>query len=105
MIASGAAVNGTTSESGASGDMAKRRLKKIKIEFAEMRTTWGIAYPDEHRIVLDPRMDDVTMIEVASHEVAHVCCPYLEEDVVELLGRQIAATLAKLGFRRAEDLH
>lgn len=85
--------------------MAKRRLKKIKIEFQEMRTTWGIAYPDEHRIVLDPRMDDVTMIEVASHEVAHVVLPMLDEEAVELLGRQIAATLSKLGFRRAEDLH
>jgi predicted SprT family Zn-dependent metalloprotease len=84
--------------------MAKKRLKRIKIEFAEMRTTWGVAYPDEHRIVLDPRMDDVTMIEVASHEVAHVCCPYLEEDTVELLGRQIAATLARLGFKRSEDM-
>lgn len=55
------------------------------------------------RIVLDPRMDDATMLEVAFHEVAHIICPYLEEDAVELLGRHIGDVLTRLGFRRVEE--
>lgn len=83
--------------------MARRRFRKIKVEWQEMRTTWGLAYPDEYKIILDPRMDDATVLEVASHEVAHIICPYLEEDAVELLGRHIGDVLARLGFRRIEE--
>ena len=83
--------------------MARKRFRRIKVEFEEMRTTWGLAYTDEHRIVLDPRMTDATMLDVAAHEVAHVICPYLEEDAVELLGRHIGDVLTRLGFRRIEE--
>lgn len=83
--------------------MARKRFRRIKVEFEEMRTTWGLAYTDEHRVVLDPRMTDTTMLEVASHEVAHVICPYLEEEAVELLGRHIGDVLTRLGFRRVEE--
>jgi hypothetical protein len=62
-----------------------------------------MAYPDEHRIELDDRMTDVTLIEVASHEVAHVVLPVLDEDAVELLGRHIADVLTRLGFKRTVE--
>ena len=83
--------------------MARKRFRRIKIEWQEMRTTWGLAYTDEHRIVLDPRMTDGTLLDVASHEVAHVICPYLEEEAVELLGRHIGDVLTRLGFRRVDE--
>ena len=83
--------------------MARKRFRRIKVEFEEMRTTWGLAYTDEYRIVLDSRMTDATMLEVAAHEVAHVICPYLEEEAVELLGRHIGDVLTRLGFRRIEE--
>ena len=83
--------------------MARKRFRRIKIKFDEMRTTWGLAYADDHLIVLDPRMTDATMLDVAAHEVAHVICPYLEEDAVELLGRHIGDVLTRLGFRRIEE--
>ena len=83
--------------------MARKRFRRIKVEFEEMRTTWGLAYTDDYRIVLDPRMTDATMLEVAAHEVAHVICPYLEEEAVELLGRHIGDVLTRLGFRRIEE--
>ena len=81
----------------------KPRFRKIKIEWQEMRSTWGLAYADEHRIVLHPKMDDGTLLEVASHEVAHIVCPYLDEEAVELLGRHIGDVLTRLGFRRIEE--
>jgi predicted SprT family Zn-dependent metalloprotease len=83
--------------------MARKRFRRITIKFDEMRTTWGLAYTDDHLIVLDPRMTDATMAEVAAHEVAHVICPYLEEEAVELLGRHIGDVLMRLGFRRIEE--
>lgn len=81
----------------------KKRFRKIKIAWKRSESVWGIAYPDEHRIELDDRMTDVTLIEVASHEVAHVVLPVLDEEAVELLGRHIADVLTRLGFRRAVE--
>lgn len=89
---------------GYSVDMPRRqRFRPIKVEWKKSETVWGMAYPEEHRIELDPRMTDVTLIEVASHEVTHVILPVLDEEAVELLGRHIANVLSRLGFRRAEE--
>jgi hypothetical protein len=83
----------------------KKRFRKIKIEWQEMKTTWGLAYPDDKpaRMVLDPRMDCTTLLDVASHETIHIVAPYLEEDEVELLGRQIGDVLSRLGFKRVVE--
>lgn len=81
----------------------KKRFRKIKIGWKRSETVWGMAYPEEHRIELDDRMTDVTLIEVASHEVAHVVLPVLDEEAVELLGRHIADVLSRLGFRRVVE--
>lgn len=84
--------------------MARRpRFRPIKIGWKKSETVWGVAFPDDHRIELDPRMTDTTLIEVASHEVAHVVLPVLDEEAVELLGRHIANVLTRLGFRRLEE--
>ena len=82
----------------------KRRFRQIKFSWRKSETVWGMAYPEEHRIELDPRMTDTTLIEVASHEVAHVVLPFLDEEAVELLGRHVANVLTRLGFRRTEDI-
>lgn len=84
--------------------MARKRFRRIKIKFEEMRSTYGLAYTDDHLIVLDPRMTDTTMAEVAAHEVTHVILPMLDEDAVELLGRHIGDVLSRLGFRRVEEV-
>lgn len=84
--------------------MARRKpFRKIKIGWKRSASVWGMAYPDEHRIELDDRMTDQTLIEVASHEVAHVVLPVLDEEAVELLGRHIADVLSRLGFRRVVE--
>lgn len=81
----------------------RKRFRPIKIDWKKSETVWGMAYCDEHRIELDPRMTDTTLIEVASHEVTHVILPVLDEEAVELLGRHIADVLTRLGFRRPEE--
>jgi len=85
--------------------MPKRpRFKPIKIDWKRSESVYGMAYPLEHRIELDDRMTDTTMIEVAAHEVTHVILPVLDEEAVELLGRHIANVLTRLGFQRHEEL-
>jgi hypothetical protein len=80
-----------------------KRFRKIKIAWKRSESVYGMAYPLEHRIELDDRMTDTTMIEVAAHEVTHVILPVLDEEAVELLGRHIADVLTRLGFRRAVE--
>ena len=83
--------------------MARGRLRKIKIEWKRLTQAWGYAYPDEHRIELDPRMNDKLLLEIASHEAAHIAAPYLDEAAVDLIGRQIGDVLHRIGFRRIEE--
>ena len=78
------------------------RLRPIKIEWKRLPTAWGYAYPDEHRIELDSRMHDKLMLEIASHEVAHIVAPYLDEAAIDLIGRHIGEVLFRIGFRRTE---
>lgn len=78
------------------------RLRKIKVEFKRNSGLWGLAYPDEWRIELDPALADKTLIDIATHEVAHVVIPDLDETAVDRLGRHVADVLWRLGFRREE---
>ena len=83
--------------------MARRkRLRPIKIEWKRLVQAWGYAYPDEHRIELDQRMGDKLLLEIASHEAAHVAAPYLDEAAIDLIGRHVGDVLFRLGFRRTE---
>jgi len=82
--------------------VSKPRRRKIKITWKPSETAWGWAYIDDHRIELDPRMDDKTLIEVASHEVAHIILPDVSEEEIDLLGKQIADVLWRLKFRVSE---
>lgn len=100
MTATAVAANGITSGSDVS-DMPKR-LKKITIEWKKLTTAWGWAYTDCHRIELDPRMDERTLLEVASHEVGHIVLPEVEEGKIDLLGKQVADVLWRIGFRRED---
>lgn len=79
------------------------RLRKIKIEWKKSESAWGWAYTDEHRIELDPRMDERTLLEVASHEVAHIVLPEISEEQIDTLGKQIANVLWRLKFRQVLD--
>lgn len=84
----------------------KRRRAKVKqpiaYDWKSSASVWGMAFPDERRIELDPRMDDRTLLEIAPHEVIHVIAPFLDEEAVTEIGRHIGDVLHRLGFRRHE---
>ncbi len=80
--------------------MARRKFRPIQINWKRSAVAWGYAYTDEHRIELDPRMNDEKLLEVAAHEVAHIILPELDEATVLLLGRHIGDVLYRLSFRR-----
>lgn len=82
--------------------MAKQRLKPIKIKFRRLENAWGLAYQDAWEIHLDDRMDDKTLIDIATHETVHVVAPDLSEEATDRIGRHVADVLWRLKFRREE---
>lgn len=82
--------------------MPRKRLRPIRIGWVKSERRWGCAFPDEHRIEIDPRCDDKTLLNIAVHEVAHVRLHLLDEAAVEDLGNHAADVLWRLGFRRIE---
>ena len=64
---------------------------------------WGLAFPHEWRIEIDPALDDKTLLDIAIHEAAHVVIPELGEAEVDRLGRHAADLLWRMGFRRASE--
>lgn len=78
-------------------------MRRIKIERKRSKMAWGLAYPEEHRIVIDPDLVGKDLLEIGCHETAHVVCPYLDEATIDLLGKQLADVLWRIGFRREDD--
>jgi len=64
---------------------------------------WGLAFPHEWRIEIDPGLDDKTLLDIAIHEAAHVVLPELDEGQVDRLGRHAADLLWRMGYRRAGE--
>jgi hypothetical protein len=64
---------------------------------------WGLAFPHEWRIEIDPALDDKTLLDIAIHEAAHVVIPELDEGKVDRLGRHAADLLWRMGYRRAGE--
>jgi hypothetical protein len=78
-------------------------MRRIRYCHKRNRGVWGLAYPREWRIEVDPELDDKTLLDIAVHEVAHVVMPDLDEAAVDQLGRHAADVLWRLGFRRAGE--
>lgn len=77
-------------------------MRKIKINRNRNPGCWGLAFPGEWRIELDPELDDKTLIDIATHETVHVVAPDLSEEATDRIGRHVADVLWRLGFRRDE---
>lgn len=77
-------------------------MRKIRIARKRNPKVWGLAFPDEWRIELDPDLDCKTLIDIATHETVHVVCPDLSEEATDRIGRHVAEVLWRLGFRREE---
>ena len=78
-------------------------MRRISIKRKRNKNAWGMAYPDAHKIELDPALEGKDLIEIAVHEVSHVVFPHLDEATVDLLGKQCADVLWRLKFRVSED--
>lgn len=79
------------------------RANRIKIKWMRSDKAWGYADCDAMVIYLDDRMDDKTLIEIATHETAHIVLPVLDETAIDMLGKQVAEVLTKIGFSRHND--
>lgn len=77
-------------------------MRRIRFRHKRNRGVWGLAFPDEYRIELDPDLEGKSEIEITAHEITHVVFPHLAEQDVELLGKHIADVLWRLGFRRED---
>ena len=77
-------------------------MRKVRFKFKRNSGCWGMAYPDEWRIELDPYLDDKTLIDIAVHETTHVVAPDLSEEATDRIGRHVADVLWRLGYRREE---
>ena len=80
----------------------RKPLRPIRIAWVKSNLRWGCAFPDEHRIEIDPRCCDKTLLNIAVHETTHVLLPVLDESAVEALGNHAADVLWRMGFRRME---
>lgn len=78
-------------------------MRKIRIARKRNHGCWGMAYPKQWRIELDPHIEEKTLLDIATHEVTHVVLPMLDEEAVDLLGRHVADVLWRLGFRLHEE--
>lgn len=77
-------------------------MRKVRFRFKRNPGVWGLAFPEEWRIELDPQLDDKTLLDIATHEVTHVVAPDLSEEAVDRIGRHVADVLWRLRFRREE---
>lgn len=77
-------------------------MRKVRFKHKRNAGAWGMAYPSEWRIELDPELDEKTLLDIAVHEVTHVVIPDLDEAAVDRLGKHVADVLWRLGFRRDE---
>jgi len=77
-------------------------MRKVRFKYKRNHGAWGLAFPEQWRIEIDPELDDLTLLEIAAHEVTHVVLPVLDEEAVDALGKQIASVLHRMGFRRED---
>jgi hypothetical protein len=75
-------------------------MRRIRYKFKRLRDCWGLAYPDEYRIELDPRMDEKTLMDIALHEGLHCIFPHIKETDIDNAGKTLAVLLWRLGFRK-----
>lgn len=77
---------------------------EIKVEFKKLgkNKALGLAFKDEYKIILDPRLKGKDFIDVAIHESLHILLPYLTEETIDSTATSIANLLTKLGVIKSE---
>jgi hypothetical protein len=75
---------------------AVKRPRRIKIIWEEMPRDWGAADDTLNTIWLDPRMDDLALLAVAAHEVAHIVFTFIDEETISLFDRQLSDVFKRI---------
>lgn len=75
----------------------------IKLKWKKLPTAWGYAIPEKRTIIIDPRLDDKTMMDIIIHEATHCDFPFLDEQPVNAHGLATADLLTRAGFKRSHE--
>lgn len=59
----------------------------------------GLAYPEDKKFFIDPRLSRDEMIEILIHETMHIVMPYLTEEVVA----ENSKIMAKIVINKCEE--
>ena len=78
-------------------------MRRIKFKHKRNRGVWGLAFPDEFRIELDPELDERLKLEIACHEAMHVLLPAFPEDTINEFGKIQSDLLWRIGFRLKDE--
>ena len=77
--------------------------RRIRFAHKRNRNVYGLAYPHERRIEIDPRLAGQSHLDIALHEGLHVLFPHLDEATVDAAGTILADLIWRLGYRRPDD--
>lgn len=63
---------------------------------------WGMCHWDEHRIQIDPDIDEVTAVSVLADEICHVHFDCLDNDCVDSFSDDVAKVLRDCDLIKSE---
>lgn len=78
-------------------------MRRIHYATKRNRGAWGMAYPDERRIEIDPALEGRSKLEILLHESLHVLLPQFPEDVINEFGKTQADLIWRAGFREKDE--
>jgi hypothetical protein len=80
---------------------ARRARKAVQIEEKKLgkHQAYGLAYVDEHKIVLDPRLKGKHKLEILLHELLHIAEPTMVEKDVLRISKVLANNAWRYGVR------
>lgn len=63
----------------------------------------ALCHEDQHRIQIDPNLDDETTLAALIDEVTHAHFPCLDNDAVDAFSDDLARLLKRIGYTADED--
>jgi hypothetical protein len=74
----------------------------IKVVYKKLKSARGYWYGEPPKIEIDSRLDGLEELEVFIHEFTHHIQPYLDEETVDKLGKDMSEFLWKQGYRKTK---
>jgi len=81
------------------------KKEEIIIEFKKLgkNKALGLAYKEDKKIILDPRLKGKDFLNVSLHELTHVMFPFLIEEEVDNFANVVSSVLTDLGVIKSES--